>query len=173
MTGRYLFFAGLCVAGVAVRTTYEALKKKGKIDTRSVGALVGLIGAMSAFLTSWIFMGPFDPVRSSSSELTRWMGFGALIAGLGLAVGGFAQLGRPENIEHLITTGLFSRLRHPMYTGFVFWIVGWVVFYGSITSLAIALIAIGNVIYWRQLEERALEARYGEDFRRYRRRTWF
>ncbi len=173
MTAEFLFFAGLCVAGAAARTTYEILKKKGKIDTRRLGVIVALIAAMSAFLMSWIFMGPFDPVRLFSSELARWTGFGLVIAGLGLAAGGFAQLGRPENIDHLITTGLFSRLRHPMYTGFVMWILGWVMFYGSVTSISIALIGIGNIIYWRQLEERALESRYGEDFRRYRERTWF
>ncbi len=173
MTGKYLFFAGLCVAGVAVRTAYEILKRKGRIDTRSVGAIIGLIAAMSAFLFSWIFMGLFDPLRRSASSPATWTGFGLLIAGLGLAVAGFAHLKQVENIDHLVTTGLFSKLRHPMYTGFLFRILGWVLFYGSLTSIPIALVGMCNIIYWRWLEDRALESRYGEAFRRYRERTWF
>ena len=78
-----------------------------------------------------------------------------------------------ENIDHLVTTGLFSRLRHPMYVGFILWILGWVVRYGAVVSLAAGVLCIGNILYWRQLEERALESQYGEDYRSYRRATWF
>ncbi len=172
MLEKQLLLAGLCLAGVAARTLYEVLKKRGLIDTRRVGALVGLMAAMTAFLMSWIFMGPFEPVPLSWAA-AQWAGLGLVVAGFGLAVCGLAQLGRPENVDHLVTGGVFRRLRHPMYTGFVFWIAGWVLFHGAVASVPIALVCIGNVLYWRRLEERALEARYGEDFRRYRQRTWF
>ncbi len=35
------------------------------------------------------------------------------------------QLKGLENINHLVTTGLFSKIRHPMYDGFILWILGW------------------------------------------------
>jgi methanethiol S-methyltransferase len=79
----------------------------------------------------------------------------------------------PEDKGDLVTTGLFSRLRHPMYVGFVLWIVGWVVRQGAIASLAVGLVCIGNILYWRHLEEGGLESRYGEDYRVYRQGTWF
>jgi protein-S-isoprenylcysteine O-methyltransferase Ste14 len=78
-----------------------------------------------------------------------------------------------ENIDHLVTTGLFSRIRHPMYAGFILWIVGWVVRDGAVVSLAVGLVGIGNILYWRRLEERALESGYGEVYRTYRQQTWF
>lgn len=36
-----------------------------------------------------------------------------------LAIGGLVQLRGLENIDHLVTTGLYSRIRHPMYVGFI------------------------------------------------------
>jgi protein-S-isoprenylcysteine O-methyltransferase Ste14 len=60
-----------------------------------------------------------------------------------------------------------------MYAGFVLWIVGWVVRYGAVASLAVGLVGIGNILYWRHIEEGALESLYGDDYRVYRQGTWF
>jgi protein-S-isoprenylcysteine O-methyltransferase Ste14 len=60
-----------------------------------------------------------------------------------------------------------------MYAGFVLWIAGWVVRHGAVASLAVGFVCIGNILYWRSLEESALESRYGEDYRVYRQGTWF
>jgi protein-S-isoprenylcysteine O-methyltransferase Ste14 len=173
MMGRYLFFVGLCAAGVTIRTTYEILKKNGRIDTRRRAPMIVLIAAMSAFLGSWIFICSLDPLRLPHSQLVRWLGFGLSTAGVGLAIAGVTQLKAVENVDHLVTTGPFVKLRHPMYTGFILWISGWVLAYGALSSISIALISIGNVLYWRRLEERALESRFGDDFRRYRQLSWF
>ena len=55
--------------------------------------------------------------------------------GLGLALGGLFQLKGLENIDRLVTSGLFAKIRHPMYTGFILWILGWVIRYGALASL--------------------------------------
>jgi protein-S-isoprenylcysteine O-methyltransferase Ste14 len=165
--------ASFCIFGAAARTLYELSKKKGKVDTKSVAALAVMAAAMTAFLASWVFMCPADPMRAYSSALASWIGYGIALAGLGLAAGGLATLKGIENVDHLVTTGPFSRIRHPMYSGFVLWIAGWVACHGSAASAAIAVFGIGNILYWRRLEERALECRYGEEYRRYRERTWF
>jgi len=34
-------------------------------------------------------------------------------------------------------------------------------------------LAIGSILYWRRLEDKALELRYGEAYREYRALTWF
>jgi protein-S-isoprenylcysteine O-methyltransferase Ste14 len=94
-------------------------------------------------------------------------------AGAALAIGGVLQLRGLENIDHLVTTGLYSRLRHPMYAGFVLWIGGWVVAYGAVVSACVGLAGVANILYWRHLEEGALESLFGEDYRVYRRATWF
>ena len=173
MDTTYALIAGLCVLGVAVRTGYEALKSAGRVDTGNTAVFAVVFVAMCVMLSSWPFMCPLDPWRIALPGVARWLGALAVIAALALAVGGLAQLRGLENIDHLVTTGLFSVLRHPMYTGFILWIVGWTAWHGAALSLAVALACIGNIVYWRWLEERALEARYGEEYRAYRGRTWF
>ena len=90
-----------------------------------------------------------------------------------LFLAGLIQLRGVENIDHLVTTGFFAGVRHPMYLGFTLWILGWAVFWGAFVSLAVGLVGIGNILLWRHLEERHLEKRYGEAYRSYRARTWF
>jgi len=75
-------------------------------------------------------------------------------------------------IDHLVTTGLFAAVRHPMYLGFTLWIVGWALFQGAVVGLAVGLVGIANILLWRHLEERHLEAHYGEAYRACRSRTW-
>jgi protein-S-isoprenylcysteine O-methyltransferase Ste14 len=60
-----------------------------------------------------------------------------------------------------------------MYTGFVLWILGWSIYHGAIASLAVGLMGIANILYWRRLEDARLLARYGEAYQRYRLATWF
>jgi methanethiol S-methyltransferase len=106
-------------------------------------------------------------------DVVRWIGRGLVGVALVLALGGVIQLRGVENIDHLVTTGLFSRLRHPMYAGFILWIVGWATTYGALGSLTVGVLCIGNIIYWRHLEDDELEARYGGRYREYRLGTWF
>jgi len=173
MDSTYLLIAALCLIGLAIRTGYEVLKKGGRVDTQNQAAFAVVFVAMCLMLASWTVMCPRDPWRIAVPGVARWIGLGLLVAALALAVGALRQLRGLENIDHLVTTGLFSRLRHPMYTGFILWIVGWVVRYGAMVSLAVGVCCIGNILYWRWLEENALESQYGEAYRSYRRRTWF
>jgi len=84
-----------------------------------------VFAAMCLMLLSWHFLGPLDPLLLSLPGIVRRVGLAGWVVGLDLAVGGVIQLRGLENIDHLVTSGLFSRLRHPMYTGFVLWILGW------------------------------------------------
>jgi hypothetical protein len=42
-----------------------------------------------------------------------------------------------------------------------------------LSSAAMAVFGIGNILSWRRLEERALESRHGGEYSRSRERTWF
>jgi len=169
----FLLIAALCLLGLATRTTYEALKKAGKVDTKNTTIFAVVFVAMCVMLASWPVLCPLDPWRVEVPHVLQWIGLGLAVVALALAVGGLVQLRGLENIDHLVTTGLFSRIRHPMYTGFILWIAGWVVRDGAAASLVVGLVCIGNILYWRRLEEGALETQYGEEYRRYRSGTWF
>ena len=173
MDSTYPIVAGLCLISLALRTTYESLKKAGRIDAENKVIFAVVFAAMCVMLVSWPLMCPRDPWRIDLPSVVGWIGLGVAAVALVLALGGVVQLRGVENIDHLVTTGLYSKLRHPMYVGFILWIVGWVVCYGAVASLAVGLVGIGNILYWRHLEEVALESRYEEDYLVYRRGTWF
>ena len=173
MDSTYFLVVGLCLIGLAIRTSYERLKKAGRVDITNTVIFYVVFAAMCVMLASWPAMCSLDPWRFVFPGAVQWIGLGVVASALALSIGGLVQLRGLENVDHLVTTGLFSRIRHPMYSGFILWIFGWVMRCGAVVSLAIGLVGIFNILYWRRLEEGALESRYGEDYRIYRRGTWF
>ena len=169
----YLIALGIYLACLAIRTGYEILKKAGKANPRSTLLFSLILLVMCLLWTSWFYMCPQDPLHVPLPGVVRWLGLAILAAGLALAVGALIQLRGVENIDHLVTTGFFARLRHPMYLGFIFWIFGWAIYHGAGASLIAGIVGMGNIIYWRRLEEDHLEETYGDEYRAYRARTWF
>lgn len=173
MSAGYLIFVGLYLAGLLIRDGYELLKTTGRVDTTDTRIFAAVFASMCVMWVSWFGMGLLDPTRLPVPSSLRWIGLGAVILGFGLAVGGMWQLKGVENIDHLVTTGLFSRIRHPMYVGFILWIPGWSLYQGAPASLAVGCLGVLSIVWWRRLEEEALESRYADEYDAYRTRTWF
>ena len=173
MKDSYFVYMALCLIGLGVRTTYEILKNNGEVDTKNRAIFIAVFVAMVLMLASWILMCPLDPWRIYYHIAVRIIGLALLIVGLGLAAGGFIQLRGLENIDHLVTNGLYSKIRHPMYTGFILWIIGWLLFYGAVMSTIIGIVCVGNILYWSNLEEGQLANSYGETYLTYRKKTLF
>jgi protein-S-isoprenylcysteine O-methyltransferase Ste14 len=72
-----------------------------------------------------------------------------------------------------VTHGLYAKLRHPIY------VFGCIAYFGSLLALQIwPILGLWLTLTPIELirirrEERALEARFGPDYRRYRSSTWF
>jgi protein-S-isoprenylcysteine O-methyltransferase Ste14 len=79
---------------------------------------------------------------------------------------------RGQETDKLITTGIYSKIRHPMYLGFIIWIIAFPIFTNAAFTLASAIIWIPQILYWRISEERQLENKY-EDYQEYKKKTWF
>jgi protein-S-isoprenylcysteine O-methyltransferase Ste14 len=60
----------------------------------------------------------------------------------------------------LVTAGIYSRIRHPMYLAFMLWLIGLPLFFGGLFSLILAPLFIANVLWWRYFEEKELEERF-------------
>jgi protein-S-isoprenylcysteine O-methyltransferase Ste14 len=123
--------------------------------------------------------------------LTRWLGWGVIstpvqwvglgLAWIGLLVREWAvlSLGRFFTVlveinpnQHLITSGLYRWIRHPAYTGGILTMTGfglaagtWI---GAILALAVTVIGYS---YRVRIEERAMLAAFGEEYRGYMRHT--
>ena len=173
MNTTYLILMILCLSGLMIRTGYELLKEAGRVNPRSKAVFAVVFMGMCLVLLTWPFLGLHDPIPFHSPGAVHWAGLFVVVTGLGLAVGGVAQLRGLENIDHLVVGGLFAKLRHPMYTGFILWILGWIVYHGATLNVVLGGIAIASILTWRRIEEQKLEVQFGEDYRRYKKGTWF
>ncbi|HEX6534158.1 MAG TPA: isoprenylcysteine carboxylmethyltransferase family protein [Gemmatimonadaceae bacterium] len=75
----------------------------------------------------------------------------------------------------LVTGGPYRFCRNPMALGAVFWLAGWALLANSATALYGGVAAFSAAIfsYHKLVEERELEARFGDVYRRYRETTPF
>ena len=173
MTSTYFILVGLCFIGVAIRAVYEHQKELGKVDLENKLLFWAIFMAMGMFLFTWPFFTGMDPLQISLPVWLRYSGLTILILGVLLSVGGVLQLRGLENIDHLVTTGIYSKIRHPMYAGFILWISGWILFNGALLSVLAGIICIWNVLHWRHLEEINLVSSYGDVYLKYAKTTLF
>lgn len=78
--------------------------------------------------------------------------------------------------SYLLMRGPYAFSRHPMYLSELILMFGWVIFYGSVAVLiAFAVWFVFFNYYAIPLEERTLEAHFGEAYREYKQRVrrWF
>ena len=173
LTTDFLLPAFLFLLCLVLRSVYELLKEAQKINPESTIIFTLILTVMCGLWVSWFSLCPSDPSPVDLPLPARWLGFAIFAIGMVLAVGALFQLRGVENIDHLVTTGLFTKLRHPMYLGFLCWIVGWSIYHGALLSLAIGVPGILSVLWWRHLEDARLEKQFGDNYRRYRLTTWF
>jgi protein-S-isoprenylcysteine O-methyltransferase Ste14 len=173
MSAAYLVSVVLYLAGLLIRDVYEVRKKTGRVATKDTRLFAFVFASMCVMWVSWFAMGALDPARLPIPGALRWTGLGAVILGAGLVLGGMWQLKGVENIDHLVTTGLFSRMRHPMYVGFILFILGWGAYQGALASLGIGSLGVLSIVWWRHLEEGHMLSSYGAEYAAYRARTWF
>ncbi|MFT6152982.1 MAG: protein-S-isoprenylcysteine O-methyltransferase Ste14 [Bermanella sp.] len=73
-----------------------------------------------------------------------------------------------ENTKTLVTSGLYSVSRNPMYMGFLFFIVGTTCVYGHISGFVIAAFFIPYMNRFQiKSEEKYLSATFGEEYIKY------
>ena len=74
--------------------------------------------------------------------------------------------------HRLITSGIYSSIRHPAYLGYLCLLIGFPVCFGSIAGFVCAVAAgISALIYRIRIEEIALLQWFGEEYRQYREKT--
>ena len=173
MKGAFLVFAVLFLSSLAIRAIYELLKEARRIDPENKLVFAGIFSVMIILWVSWFSLPEADPVPLGLPETVRWAGLAVFAIGTFLGVGALVQLRGVENIDRLVTTGLFSRIRHPMYLGFICWLLGWGIARDAGASFLLGLVGIASVLWWRHLEEKRLEQQFGDRYLQYRRVTWF
>jgi protein-S-isoprenylcysteine O-methyltransferase Ste14 len=161
------------LVSLAVRDTYEALKESRRIDPHNRVVSRTVITAMILLWTSWFVLCRVDPHIVPLPAFLSTIGLLIHIGGTTLAVGALLQLRAVEDTRQLVTRGVFSKIRHPMYLGFIAWIVGWSLYQEALLSLGVGCACIASILWWRRLEERRLTVQFGDAYKTYQHATWF
>lgn len=125
-------------------------------------------------LLAWLW-----PVRTIIRFPVNLPGIAPLLLGLGMAIWGsrkFSAVGTTIKTfgapNQLVTDGLFTFTRNPMYLGFVLALLGVWILLGSLSPVAGVIILIVAADRWYiRFEERALVETFGLEFEAYRART--
>lgn len=173
MNTEYLILFLVCLICHLFRSLYEILKYKNKVSpaNKIVFALVFI--NMCLLWMSWFMMSEVDPVKIVIPFWLRITGLVLFIIGVFLFVYTVVKLKTLDDYKgELVQDGLFSITRHPMYLGFIFWLVGYSVFQQSKYTLITSIIWISNILFWRYIEEKQLNRKY-PNFKEYKKKTVF
>jgi len=125
-----------------------------------------------AFALYWVFVSPVGPHGP-----TRWIGLALAIAGLSGVILARYTLGRAFSVRakasELVTTGIYSRIRNPIYVSAEVFLLGIVIMLRNYWLLAVLVLIIPMQVWRARNEARVLEEKFGEEYRKYRSRTWF
>jgi protein-S-isoprenylcysteine O-methyltransferase Ste14 len=126
----------------------------------------GLLGLGYVFLYS---PGPHN--------IVRWMGLGMGLIGLGGVILARYTLGRSFSVAaratELVTRGIYSRIRNPIYVFATVFLVGLLLMWGRSYLWILPVVLIPIQVIRARREARVLEAKFGDAYREYRARTWF
>ena len=109
---------------------------------------------------------------------------GLRITGLAIAIPSFLllvlariQLGRAFSLQAkattLVTTGLYSRIRNPVYVFGGLAVAGFILWANQPWLLLIFIVVIPMQVVRARKEEQVLTEKFGAQYREYKRQTWF
>ncbi len=110
-------------------------------------------------------------------DLSRYIGLAIGVPALALVLTARQQLGSSFSVSpqarHLVTTGLYSKIRNPIYFFACFAVVGLALAIHQPRFLLIFLVMVPIQALRARAEAKVLEEKFGDEYRDYRRQTWF
>jgi protein-S-isoprenylcysteine O-methyltransferase Ste14 len=115
--------------------------------------------------------------RPESWTWMQTLGVCLMVTGFPLWLVAHVQLGSSftarAEARNLVTHGLYSRIRNPIYVFGSVGIAGVLMFLGRPYLLLIFVVLIPLQLFRMRNETKVLEAKFGDEYRSYRRATWF
>ena len=177
---------------------YSFAKPQTKRDWRSLGALSAFIVALftemygfplTIYLLSGWLQSRYPDVNWFSHDaghllemLFGWkanphfgpfhlLSFALLGGGFWLLAAAWRVLYAAQQAHALATTGPYARIRHPQYVAFVLILLGFLVQWPTLLTLAMFPVLVVMYVLLARREEREVEAEFGAAYRRYAART--
>jgi protein-S-isoprenylcysteine O-methyltransferase Ste14 len=132
----------------------------------SLGVFLVVWGGDSFFLRKTTFLSDAVPLVVRLLLLTLVLG-----TSIYLVKSGHVVISHPERPTAVVTTGAFRYVRHPIYLGTLLFYLGLSLATASLLSLAVTVPIFCFYNYIASYEEHLLQARFGDEYRRYKRRT--
>lgn len=92
-----------------------------------------------------------------------------IVAGAVLAIVGWRQVYKGNG--GMVTTGLYCRVRHPQYTGFLLFLLGSVVNWPTLVTVAMMPVLVWTYYRLARMEEADAIRMHGDDYREYMKHT--
>jgi protein-S-isoprenylcysteine O-methyltransferase Ste14 len=163
---------GICFICYLLRTVFNLLKLRQERIVKSKAVVAGVHVVMFILWFSWFQMCLADPMEIALPQWLRYVGLTFFIAGVLLFVVSQVRMRGFEDRGRLVAGGIYSRIRNPMYLGFVIWVIGFPVFMQRLLALLSSTIWVTHLMIWKASEEKELERKYPE-YREYKEKTWF
>jgi len=136
---------------------------------RDIWVIFPLFCALVAYLFGQHRTEPWGPMRIAGACM--------IVFGLLMWTLARVQLGASFSVKAkaraLVTRGLYSRIRNPIYVFGSVMIAGVCLFFLHPEYLLIFVAIVPMQIIRARKESAVLEAAFGDDYREYKRRTWF
>jgi len=133
-----------------------------------IGLSLGFVPALTDRLGFWIIDG----------DTVRWIGVGLFAAGGALRIWPVFVLGerfsglvaiQPEHT--LVTTGIYSVIRHPSYAGAIIFSLGWALAFRAGAGVLLAALLVPPLLARIRAEEKLLRDQFGDEYDAYCART--
>jgi protein-S-isoprenylcysteine O-methyltransferase Ste14 len=168
----FIILVLVCTVTHIIRAVYEILKHKKKIKANRLSFII-VFTNMLLLWASWFALCLLDIRRINVPDSIRYSGIVLVVLGIVVFLTGLLTIKTLETYEgDLITNGIYSKIRHPMYLGFILWLIGMPLYSGGLVSFVLCVIFILNVLFWRYLEEIELEMRFPA-YKEYKKKTIF
>src|SRR5580693_6740636 len=135
----------------------------------------GLIGVLAAYLPAYTDRKGFWTL---DGDAIRWLGVVLFAAGGALRIWPVFVLGHRfsglvaiQPGHELVTTGVYSVIRHPSYAGLLISSAGWGLAFRSGVGVLLTALIIPPLLARIDAEERLLRSQFGAEYEAYRART--
>jgi protein-S-isoprenylcysteine O-methyltransferase Ste14 len=149
-----------------VRSPYRVLLPLWIVSWLIIGLLTAPWRSLSFYDTAWSWL-PATALFAAGITIYKLAGAGFSARQLG----GLPELLPGHRSERLVTSGIRSRVRHPIYLAHLIEMLAWSVGSGLLTCYALMAFTVATGIVMIRLEDRELEERFGDAHREYRRRV--
>ena len=168
----FIILCATCTGAHLVRLVYEILKHKKVLVPGRLSFIIIFINMVILWM-SWVALCSIDVYRITVPALIKYSGLVLCGIGIIIFITSLLTIRSLETYEgDLITRGIYSKIRHPMYLSFILWLFGFSVFSEAGISFLLAFSYASNILIWRYLEEKELDARFPA-YHDYKKRTYF